>query len=72
MNDKQLREILAQEYEKAGFPASRYDEIRNGTGILPDRSQAALNACRRVNEMILNEVANAAEDFATSIRAKAE
>lgn len=46
-SDGELREILAREYERAGFGRSRVDEIRNGSGLLPDRTQAALAAMRK-------------------------
>lgn len=54
MKDPELREILAQEYAKAGFGESRIREIR-GNGILPDRTQAALNAMRRIPGQIIDE-----------------
>lgn len=52
MNEAQLREILAQEYEKAGFGESRVTEIRGGSDLLPDRTQAALAAMRRIAQDI--------------------
>ncbi len=74
MNEAQIREILAQEYDKQDGmeriaavvrdPASNVDMFKF--------EGAALAAMRRVRDFIVNECANAADDLVSSIKAKAE